>query len=273
MPIDPLTIIGEILGEPAGSMRNPVNAEYRCPYINSTCLKRSQKIQGPYPVCSIFTGRRTPDLIAVCPKRFYAADLVHDVIKHCWMGAQPQNPQVAYEVSMKGFGNVDFVIADVDQETNRVRSFISVELQAVDISGSVESAYQATLNSQTLESWPSYGINWGNVRKRYISQLIAKGFFHHHWGSRMVAVLQTSLYTQFRKYIEFDELPATGNSNIIFMLYKFEPIEGSENCAQQIVLDRVVGTSHSSLMTGSLYRATPPREQFCERILAGLARQ
>ena len=110
---------------------------------------------------------------------------------------------------MEGFGSVDFVVADIDPETNHVRNFVSAELQAVDITGSVETAYTAVLHSQILGVRPSYGINWANVRKRYISQLIAKGFFHHHWKTRMVAILQTPLYERFRKYIEFDEMPVT----------------------------------------------------------------
>jgi hypothetical protein len=79
---------------------------------------------------------------------------------------------------MENFGNVDFVIADVDHERKNVKQFISVELQTVDITGSVESAYQAIINSRlTMEKDFSYGINWENVRKRYITQLINKGFF------------------------------------------------------------------------------------------------
>ena len=33
MSRDPLTIIAEVLGEPADQMRNPVNAGYQCPFI------------------------------------------------------------------------------------------------------------------------------------------------------------------------------------------------------------------------------------------------
>ncbi len=40
MPIDPTSIIIEILGEPSAEMRNPVNADYECPFINSRCVKR-----------------------------------------------------------------------------------------------------------------------------------------------------------------------------------------------------------------------------------------
>ena len=270
MPFDPLEIVIEILGEPAATMRNPVNAGYQCPFINSVCVKRSHRVAGPYPVCTIRTGHRTADLICVCPKRFYGIDLASDILKHCWPGTPPKNPTVVHEIKMKGFGYVDFVLADIDPATNTVGNFVSVELQAVDTTGSFEKAYSAVLNSQTLDCRPAYGINWANVRKRYITQLVTKGFFHHHWKSRIVAVIQTSLYNSFRSHIHFDELPITDESNIVFMLYSYQPVLGSGTGEQQLVLDRVVGTSHASLLTGVLYRQSPPRAEFCERILAKL---
>jgi hypothetical protein len=270
---DPLRIIGEILGEPANSMRNPVNAEYRCPFTSSTCVKRGHNnVKGPYPVCSIHRSKKDQRLICVCPKRFFEADLQNEVIKYCWKGEAPENPRVAYEVKMKPFGTVDMVIADIDESRNYVRNFVSVELQAVDITGSVEPAYTAIIdNVEQLDQKVSYGINWANVRKRYVTQLITKGIFHHHWRTRIVCVLQTQLYESFRKDIEFDEMEPNQNCNIIFMMYDFRDDPEKETPgAVRMVLDKVVGTSHSSLMTGSLYREAPPRQEFCNKILERL---
>ena len=84
-------------------------------------------------------------MICVCPRRFYEVDLAKDILEHCWIGAKPANPRLAFEVKMATFGNVDFVIADIDEATNSVREFISVELQAVDLTGSVEPSYTAVV--------------------------------------------------------------------------------------------------------------------------------
>ena len=169
---------------------------------------------------------------------------------------------------MDGFGKVDFVLADINPATSAVRNFVSVELQAVDISGSVQSAYSAVTNNQLLNKRPTFGMNWGNVRKRYVSQLISKGFFHHHWKARMVAVLQESLYNNLLEHIAFDEMPPSDNSNILFMIYGYSLNELENNYT--LSLKRVVGTSHSSLMTGPLYRQTPDRSKFCEQIVANI---
>lgn len=271
MSVDPTTIIGEILGERAGGMRNPVNADYQCPFVNSTCIKRSHRISGPYPVCSIWHGVKNPNLMCVCPKRFFQMEFLKEVIDNCWIGDPPTNPQIAHEVQLAEFGKVDFVIADVDETTNSIREFVSVELQAVDISGSVEPAYNAVISNQLLEKRPSYGINWANVRKRYIQQLISKGIHHHHWGTRIVSVIQTPLYNYFRKHIPFDELsPSNENSNVVFMTYDFQAVEDDDEKSAVLKLDRVVGTSHSSLMMSSFYSQTPLKEEFCDKIIERL---
>jgi len=140
-----------------------------------------------------------------------------------------------------------------------------------DTTGTFEPAYQAVLNSQPIVD-VTYGINWANVRKRFITQLINKAFYHYHWGMRIVAVLQTPLYNRLRDDIRFDELPPNqGGNTIIFMLYDYRP-DPSRPGAYVLELDRVVGTSHNSLMTASLYQLVPSKEAFHARILANLAR-
>ena len=273
MQVNPTDTIGEILGVPSVFQRNPVNLDCLCPFINSQCTKRSQKISGPYPICSIFHGKeKNRKLMCVCPKRFYQTDFKQKIIDVCWPGEHPQNPIIVHEVKMENFGNVDFVIADIDNEEKHVKQFISVELQAVDITGSVEPAYQAIINcEQTMVKDFSYGINWENVRKRYITQLINKGFFHHHWQSKIIAVIQLALYKNLREKIKFDELdPKSDTSNIVFILYDFEKIENSDSYYYDITYKKAIGTSHSSLMNAAIYKTPPSKEKFEKRILSVL---
>jgi len=208
----------------------------------------------------------------VCPKRFFQTDFKQKIIDVCWHGDPPQNPIIVPEIKMENFGNVDFVIADIDNENQRVKNFISVEIQAVDITGSVEPAYQEIIkHEQTKLINISYGINWENVRKRYITQLINKGFFHHHWQSKIIAVIQLALYTNLREKIRFDELdPKSDTSNIVFMIYDFQKIDDDDSYCYEITYKKAIGTSHSSLMNAALYKTPPSKEKFEERILSVL---
>jgi len=241
--------------------------------MNGVCDKQSHINDDPYPVCSI--RRKTKaGLITVCPSRFLEADILEDVVAHCWPGERPENPRLVHEVYMEKFGTVDLVVADFAPETKSIREFVSVELQAVDITGSVQPAYAALLNREP-EVDVRYGINWANVRKRYIDQLITKSNYHRLWRTRMVAVMQTPLYDYLREHMHFDELaPNANNIDIAFLLYDYvegsEPEEGAEPEGHGMVFDRVIRTSQTSLMMSALSQDAPAKAAFKQRILGRL---
>lgn len=268
LPFDPYNVVCEILGQPARQMTNPVNAEYECPYVNNTCSKRSQRLSGPFPCCSVFRkeqdGRLTP--IVVCPKRFYQADIFHNVIDNCWVGAPPKNPFFVHEVKMGAVGNVDMVIADLSDDGEEVNDFISVELQAIDITGSYEPAYSAIVLNQPLDRRPTYNFNYRNVQKRFVTQLVDKGFFHHHWQTKIVAAVQDIIYDKLKQKINFDEV-AIKDSNVVFLQYKMESVIKDGETVYELKLKGISGTTHHSLMMSSLYQQTPPKEDFCKRII------
>lgn len=278
MPCNPETIVGEVLGKRAVKNADPTAAGFECPFIQSRCPKRTIQLPDePYPVCTLWRrndGEADPekDLIFVCPKRFYAVDFLTEVIEHCWPGDKPKNPMVAPEVKMAGFGNVDFVIADV-QEDGEVEQFLSVELQAIDITGSAFKAYQALRAGEDLDKRPTYGFNWDNVYKRYVTQLIRKGYFHHHWKSKIVAVIPEQVYQYITGRADFirSQDVKSAQVNIIFMTYRLEhdPTRPGEYRPKLVTVE---GTSHSSLQNAILYKEAPKKEAFTARIKHSLVR-
>lgn len=278
MPFDPTDAIAEVQGQRAVSGANPAATGFLCPYIEKPCPKRSTNLGiEPYPVCSLWKNakgdRETErDLICVCPKRFYQIDWLEAVVQHCWPFDPPQNPVVATEVKMKGFGNVDFVIAD-QADDGSIGNFLSVELQAIDITGSVFPAYTALRAGDVLPKRPTYGFNWDNVYKRYITQLIRKGYFHHHWGTKIVAVIQDQVYESVIQKADFMRSPdiANSNVNIIFMTYVFE--DDPDKPGQfRPKLCRVEGTSHANLQAAILYKEAPSKDAFKGKIKEALIR-
>lgn len=278
MPVDPASIIGEVLGQPAAEMRSPVNAENECPHINSKCVKSSHGLGGSVPVCSVWQwqGKVTNGkpassrLVCVCPKRFFEIDLVNDVLTHCWSGPLPANPQIVHEIRMgkmkDSIGNVDCVIADVDKD-GKVQEFISVELQAVDITGSYMPAYHALINSTVMDAKPSYGMNMANVYKRFVTQLIAKGYFHHHWQTKIVAVVQDVVFEDIMQRAPFltTSSPKDVNANIVFMVYAYAS-DGENPGSYRFKLTKAVGTHHSNLQQAVLYKTPPSKAEFCQHI-------
>jgi len=174
---------------------------------------------------------------------------------------------------MKGFGNVDFVLADVNSD-GAIGQFLSVELQAIDITGSVMPAYLALRGGKELDRRPSYGLNWDNVYKRYITQLIRKGYFHHHWKTKIVAVIQEQIYRNIVERADFMRSSNVKNDatvNIIFMTYRFDN-DPARPGQFKPVLATVEGTSHSALSQAILYKEAPSRDQFCDQIKRSLSR-
>lgn len=167
---------------------------------------------------------------------------------------------------MTGFGNVDFVIAD-NSQTGEIEQFLSVERQAMDITGSVMPAYRALREGRDVDRRPTYGLNWSNVYKRFVTQLIRKGYFHHHWGTKIVAVVQDVFYAYIQDWADFLRTPDVRQNtvNIIFMSYRFEADPASPG-AQRLALDAVEGTSHANLQQAVLYKEAPSRGSFCEQI-------
>jgi hypothetical protein len=268
MPYNPNEIICEILGQPAETMTNPVNEDYLCPFRNSTCAKRSHSFNGPFPVCSVFRQRKGEERmpIAVCPRRLYAADIYNDVIQYVWPGENPSNPISVHEIKMGDVGNVDMVIADLSDDKKFVKDFVSIELQAVDITGTYEPAYTSIVLNQPLNKRPTYNFNYKNVQKRFITQLIDKGFYHHHWGTKIIAVVQDVIYDILKERINFSEVNIE-KSNVVFMQYSMVLVDTPDGKRYELELKGVTGTTHNELMMSSFYQMTPPKEEFCNRIL------
>lgn len=279
LPCNPETVLGEVLGRRALKGFDPSATAFQCPFIQQPCLKRSKQLvdNEPYPVCTLWQrsdGAVSPEenLIFVCPKRFYAVDFLKEVVDHCWPGEKPKNPRVAPEVKMADFGNVDFVIADVSAD-GEIDQFLSVELQAIDITGSAFPAYQALRASSDLTKRPTYNFNWDNVYKRYVTQLIRKGYFHHHWKSKIVAVIPEQVYQYITRRADFIRSPDVKSTqvNIIFMTYRLEndPTRAGEYRPRLVTVE---GTSHSSLQNAILYKDAPKKEAFTAQIKRSLVR-
>lgn len=280
MPVDPRDIIGEVCGRRATSGYNPSRNDFLCPFIESRCPKRSKSVANgeAYPVCTLWRYSKSEstaqrDLICVCPKRFYQINWLDAVVHHCWPFDPPSNPVVATEVKMKGFGNVDFVIADQAPD-GEITNFLSVELQAIDITGSAYPAYQALREGMLLPKRPTYNFNWDNVYKRYVTQLIRKGYFHHHWGTKIVAVIQDQVYDYVVAKADFMRTSNIKDAmvNIIFMTYVFED-DPSQAGEFRPALRRIEGTSHSSLQQAILYKQAPSKDAFKQKISEAIMRR
>lgn len=178
---------------------NTANSQI-CPFLGSPCTKvlsRDHLISG---VCSVRQKTEGSPSVICGPIRIYAEDykMLHlisrqafgrdfglyagraaveraraeggsiAVFGHGW-GGELRLPQRA------GTGSyfVDWVLARLD-ENGELAEFTAIEVQTIDTTGNYREARTALLENRSVIS-DTVGLNWENVSKRIIPQLIYKG--------------------------------------------------------------------------------------------------
>ncbi|EUB16430.1 restriction endonuclease NotI [Shuttleworthella sp. MSX8B] len=172
----------------------------RCPFLGTQCTKVLSRDRTVSGVCSIHqSSDKSPDVIC-CPIRIYADDykmlktIARSAFKkeyNLYSGraavARAKNEGGAIAVFGHGWGGelrlpqrkgtgsyfVDWVLALLD-EAGELIEFTAIEVQTIDTTGNYREARAALLKDRSLKS-DTVGLNWENVSKRIIPQLIYKG--------------------------------------------------------------------------------------------------
>ena len=196
-------MISEFFGYPAADRSAEAlraAASMSCPILGMPCAKTLSRDGTRSGVCAIRQKTKaTPDVIC-CPIRLYADDyallktisaeafgpgmklyagrIAVDrakmeggavaVFGHRW-GGELRLPK------RKGSGSyfVDWVLAKLDS-TGVLEEFVAVEVQTIDTTGSYRNARLALLGDRKVIA-DTVGLNWENVSKRILPQLIYKG--------------------------------------------------------------------------------------------------
>ena len=175
-------------------------ADKKCPFLGSACVKvlgRERTISG---VCAIRQKTSGSPSVICCPNRIYAEEykLLKMISKkafgeelslyagraavgkskkeggaiavfgHGW-GGELRLPQ------RQGTGSyfVDWVLARLDGK-GELTEFTAIEVQTIDTTGKYSDAQKALKKNRTIIA-DTVGLNWENVSKRIIPQIIYKG--------------------------------------------------------------------------------------------------
>lgn len=173
-----------------------------CPFLGSFCTKalgdkNNRTLSGVCSVRQASTG--SPDVIC-CPNRIYAenykmlsviAEKAFRANLNLYAGrlavekAKAENGAVAVfghgwggELPLpkrqgKGSYYVDWILARLDSNGELVE-FTAIEVQTIDTTGTYQNARRALIEYHAIEK-DTVGLNWENVSKRIIPQIIYKG--------------------------------------------------------------------------------------------------
>jgi hypothetical protein len=178
-------------------------AQQSCPFVPPSCTKEGG-------ACSV---RHSQDIITVCPKRLYGdghrflqviaaeafeqfgvvideasqrpALLSGDRVRAAAMAdGRPRvgvfghgwASEIKLPPAMEGGArySVDFTLVCVDGD-GRLVSFAPIEVQTIDTTNSYRQSLEGLANNREIVLSPKLGMNWENVNKRILPQLIVKG--------------------------------------------------------------------------------------------------
>lgn len=174
---------------------NQSRSDRFCPFLNNRCVKLIKS--EPSGVCTVKLTKSVP--VICCPNRLYANEysilqqIAQDAFGH---KIQLINSEQAKNINHDGsyvavFGKrwgkelrlpkrggsgsyfVDWVLALIGK-TGELQEFIAIEIQSIDTTGNYQKERQAYLAGKNSEGSPA-GLNWENVSKRILPQIIFKG--------------------------------------------------------------------------------------------------
>lgn len=191
--------IAEIFGHAPDDLSKKARALWSlnaCPFIESPCIKTNHDKSVVYGVCSV--KNINGDEVITCPNRLYADNygIIRNVSQYIFPGIPfktyseyvrqrgNHNPKVVAlgqrsgrEVGLSRTLSIDWILALIDK--GKLADYAGLEIQSMDITGNYRNAWNAYRNlpSNTHARIPEseHGINWANVHKRLIPQLIRKG--------------------------------------------------------------------------------------------------
>jgi hypothetical protein len=176
-----------------------------CPFQGQTCTKtlRDGSISG---VCTLKPMTSGP--VICCPVRLYAGDyqVLKDVAAQAFGGGtdliigsdvngyRAKNPgKTCIAVFGKRWGKelrlpsrakktggsrgayfVDWILAQVDAD-GKLLGFVAIEVQSIDTTGNYQAERLAYLETGSFSGKSTAGLNWENVNKRILPQIIYKG--------------------------------------------------------------------------------------------------
>jgi hypothetical protein len=171
-----------------------------CPFLGNQCTKVLARDHIIVGVCAIKQMTEGAPNIICCPMRLYADNykMLYTIAKHAFGSmmklyagrsavekAKQENGAVAVfghgwgrELRLpqrEGTGSyfVDWVLARLDG-TGSLAEFTAIEVQTIDTTGNYRTALESLARNREIVS-DTVGLNWENVSKRIIPQLIYKG--------------------------------------------------------------------------------------------------
>jgi hypothetical protein len=253
MAIRPIKDLVEIFGYSPDDLTPCVRKLWdlgACPFTNKPCSKTNHDTTIVYGTCSVTT---TFGDCIICPNRLYennyavlksvASDAFGDEAEFMmfdeyikrraesgvFVVALGQNS--GKEVKIERSLSMDWVLAKL--ENHVLHEYVGIEVQSIDITNNYRDCWHCyknmTLETKTIPA-SEHGMNWANVHKRLIPQIIRKGIVYSK--SQLVKsgfyfILPDIVYRKFEEIIGEDIPVMENNGKNILTIHTYslsEPV-------------------------------------------------
>lgn len=214
-----------------------------CPFIGKACSKYDHTNTICYGTCSVTNSGQN---VVICPNRLYADSyatlkrvsrevfgdvqfmLFDEYIKKATKPGALLDCIVALgqnsgkEVKLSKM-SMDWVLAHIIDGV--LVGYVGIEVQSIDITGNYRDAWYAA-RDQKINIPPSgHGLNWANVHKRLIPQIIRKGLVYSK--SNLVVqglyfVVPEPVYQRFEEIIGYDIPLVKNNGKDVITVHTYD---------------------------------------------------
>lgn len=210
-----------------------------CPFVGRACTKYDHTNTICYGTCSVTNAGQE---VVICPNRLYANN--YESIRHVSEDVFGSLPFMMFdeyvqkmtttlecvvalgqnsgkEVKLRKM-SMDWVLAHI--RGGELVEYVGIEVQSIDITGNYRDAWYAARDQKTDIPSSGHGLNWANVHKRLMPQIIRKGLMYSR--STLVAkglyfVVPEPVYQRFEEIIGADipQVPSAGKGVISVFTY------------------------------------------------------
>lgn len=214
-----------------------------CPFIGKACSKYDHTNTICYGTCSV---TNTGQNVVICPNRFYADnyltirrvgkdvfgdvpfllfdEYVNQVTKHEKLAncvvALGQNSGKEVKLSKM---SMDWVLAHIVDDC--LVGYVGIEVQSIDITGNYRDAWYAARDLNEVIPPSGHGLNWANVHKRLIPQIIRKSLVYSKSSlvtQGLYFIVPEPVYQRFEEIIGADIPLADKNGKDIITVHTYD---------------------------------------------------
>lgn len=280
-----------------------------CPYTNHTCTKTNHDQSIIYGVCSVSNGvqKQPGSEVIICPNRMYADSyaVLSDAARSTWgdsavpvvaggtmedlqqRGSDLDLPTIAFgknsgkevQINANGQLSMDWILQRYrnDGEGLEPLDFIGIEVQSIDITGNYRdnwSAYKSVRDGDPPPYIPDsgHGLNWANVHKRLIPQIIRKGNVYNRLDrcAGFFFILPDIVYKKFEEILGDLEHAEKPSNEVLSVLTYGLATQPEPSLMRELVLKREVHVSLSSVKEAFSHNSSDNAPELLDEALRNL---